>query len=222
MILNISKRSYKIKINNFMNRIKFFGVFAIAGLLALSAAQFHRVSAEQENNGSSSAISSQASGSSSGESESESGSLNSSALGNSQGSRNEGEGSQNGGTPSLSVNPANKIVINGASLVSNSGQSMSIKIFGFNLNLAITPSTVVAGVTQASASSTSPVSDMKTGDIIDVTGQIDSASGIVTVSQIRDETMRQQNDQNIQQQIQVLLEQLRKLQAQLNTQSGGQ
>ena len=204
-----------------MNRIKFFGVFAIAGLIALSAAQFNRVSAEQEG-GSSASASSQISGTGSGESESESGSLGVSSLGSSrEGSGSEGESSQNG-AKSFSINQGNRAVINGASLVSNSGQSMSATIFGISVNLAITSSTAVVGMAQLSATSTSSVSDMKTGDIIDVTGQIDPASGIVTVSQIRDETMQQQNNQNIQQQIQVLLEQLRRLQAQLNSQSGGQ
>lgn len=201
-----------------MNRIKFLGIFAIAGLIVLNAAQFYRAHAEQEN-GSGASVSSQGLSNAGGESENSGTTLGSSQeSGNSSG---EGENSQTGGT-SLSISASNRIVINGSSLVSNSGQSMTVKTFGLNFNLLITSSTVVIGAAQMSSTSTSSISDMKTGDIIDVTGQIDATSGTVTVSQIKDETMQQQNAQNIQQQIQALLDQLHKLQAQLNSQSGGQ
>ncbi|HUX35544.1 MAG TPA: hypothetical protein VMV71_00760 [Candidatus Paceibacterota bacterium] len=204
-----------------MNRIKFLGIFAIAGLIALNASQFYRANAEQEGSAVGASVSASAQGLSNAGGESENSGTTLGSSQESSGSSSEGQNSQSGGT-SLSISASNRVVINGSSLVSNSGQSMTVKIFGLNFNLLITSATAVIGTAQTSATSTPSVSDMKTGDVIDITGQVDATSGNITVSQIRDETMQQQNVQNIQQQIQALLDQLHKLQAQLNTQSVGQ
>lgn len=201
-----------------MNRIKLFGVFVIAGLVMLSAAQFYRANAKQESSHGA-AVSAQESGDGETESEGTGNVLHNSDLGNGgESSASEGENSQNG--PSLAVNPSGNVVVNGASLVSNSGQSLVVKIFGLNLNIAITSSTSLVGVIQTSASSTSSISDMNAGDVVDVKGKIDAGSGIIAADQVRDQTMQQQNVQSIQQQIQSLLQQLQKLQAQLNMRGG--
>ncbi len=199
------------KINYFMNRIKLSAVILVVlGLAVLNVVRFN--SAKADDTSGQSVIGGQ--GTASGQ---ESG--NSTENG---GIASMGENSQNG--PSLSVDSTDKVVMTGASLVSNSGQSLTVKIFGLDLNLAITSSTSLVGMVQMSASSTSSISDMKAGDVIDAAGQIDAGSGIITVDQLRDETMQQQNVQSIQQQIQALLAQLKLLQEQLNMQpqqSGG-
>lgn len=202
-----------------MKHIKILAAFlAVAGLVFLSAAQLHPAKADDRNgNG---ATMSRGSGDNETESENGGNAFNGFASGNSGenngGSGGEGENSQSG--PSLVINPANKVVVNGATLVSNSGQSLVIKIFSLNLNAAITSSTSFLGTLAA----TSTAASMKTGDVIDLTGQIDANSGIIAVDRIRDETLQQQNVQNIQQQIQALLQQLKALQEQLNMkQSGG-
>lgn len=197
-----------------MKYTKFFAVFlAVAGLMVLGLVRPHLVRADD--GGGDGATISQGLGSGETESGNKGSSLNNSENGSSgENNGNSGEGdSQNG--QSFTINAANKVVANGASLVSNSGQSLVIRTFGLNLNLAITPSTSLIGAAQAS---TSTIADMKAGDVIDLTGQIDPSSGLITVAQIRDETMQQQNMQSIQQQIQALLQQVKQLQDQLKLQ----
>jgi hypothetical protein len=207
-----------------MNKIKLLGVvFVVASLAVFGFSQFHFVSADQENN--------QGNGNSTSSSESESfSSVNGNGIGSivrtmTPGNSGENNGeditqagmnSQNG--TSFSVSSSGNVSINGASIVSNSGSSLSVKIFGLNLNLVVVASTALVG--QASASSTLSVANMNVGDIVDARGQIDSNSGIISISQILDRNMNQQNIQNIQQQSQSLLNQLNQLRNQLTLQTG--
>ncbi len=209
------KRSAIIN-NHIMKYTKLFAVFlAVAGLVILGTVQSRLVKADD--NSGNGTITSQGLGGS--ESESSSSSiLNSSDNGTSgENSANVGgENSQAG--QSFTINANDKVVANGTSLVSNSGQSLVIKAFGVDFNLMTTSSTSLIGMVQTS---TSTIANMKTGDVIDITGQIDPNSGLITVTQIRDETMQQQNTQSIQQQIQTLLLQVKQLEDQLKSQQLG-
>ncbi len=196
-----------------MKNIKLLGVsLAVLALAVWGGVQSHPAKAD-DNNGGNGAAMSQESGNSGN-------ALNSSDTGGSGDNNGTGGGensSANG--PSLAVNASDKIVANGASLVSISGQSLAVKLFGLDLNLTVTSSTTFLGAAQ---SSTSTIADMKTGDVVDFTGQIDPASGLVSATQVKDETMQQQNIQSIQQQIQALLQELQQLQSRLNqNQQGG-
>ncbi len=193
----------------------FVAIIAVAGLIVFGVFQFHSVKAESED---SSQIPTKQNPFTNGQqilpmmtgNNGESGNKNNNNF-NTEGPQLEGKIPQGG--PSLTINSAQRAMINGASLVSNSGQSLTVSIFGLNLNLAITSSTVLLGTASTASSS---IADMKTGDSIDATGQIDATSGIITVKQMRDRNMQQLNIQSIQQQIQMLLEQIKKLQAQLH------
>ncbi len=122
--------------------------------------------------------------------------------------------------PLLSIKPQGDIRIQNAALLSNSGQSLQLKSFGLNLTVGLTSSTELIGVI-ANASGSSSFSDMKTGDVIDVWGTIDSNSGLITAEKIRDDSLRQQGIDALRQQIESLLQQLRQLQEQLRVKQGG-
>lgn len=114
------------------------------------------------------------------------------------------------GNAMFSIQPNGNVTIGNASLVSMSGQTLNVKVFGLGLTVNTTTSTKIVGVDN-SATSTA----MQAGDLLDIKGSIDSNSGVITASAVRDRSREAQNNQGILQKIQALFEQIKQLQEQL-------
>lgn len=114
------------------------------------------------------------------------------------------------GNTMFSIQPNGNVTIGNASLVSMSGETLNVKVFGLSLTVNTTTSTKIVGVDN-SATSTA----MQAGDLLDIKGSIDSNSGVVTASTVRDRSREAQNNQGILQKIQALFEQIKQLQEQL-------
>jgi len=133
-------------------------------------------------------------------------------------SHNGEQGDENALSPHVVINSDGTIIVNGASYVSTTNQTIVVKVFGLNLNVNTTSSTQFLGFM---AGTTNPLSQIVAGDTVDVKGTIDSSSGVITATWVRDETQQQKNIQSLQQQINALLEQLKNLEAQIRAQGGG-
>lgn len=189
----------------------FLAILMATGLWHLSALADDQGGGDQSN---SQGTSLTATHGDSGGSESENGSGSKDSGSQASGGESEQESNGNsssGSAASLSVGNSGETSLNGAKLVSVSGQNLSVTVFGLPITVSVASSTTqFTGVSSAS--------DLATGDILSIKGSIDSATGIVAASEVRDESQRLQQISSIQAQIQALLDEIHKLQAQVSGQ----
>lgn len=119
------------------------------------------------------------------------------------------EKSSEGSKLGLSINQSGAVQFSGAKFVSLSGSSVSVTVSGLPLTINTNSSTQIVGV--------AGLSDIASGDILSGKGTIDSSNGVITASLLRDESQSSVKIADLEKQIQSLLEQLRKLQAQFNS-----
>lgn len=115
-----------------------------------------------------------------------------------------------GARSTLTINGNDMVQLNRGKVVSVSGQTLSVSVFGLTLTVTASASTTLAGVAD--------IAHINVGDTVSVKGIIDPASGVIAAMVIRDESQNQQLIDSIRQQIQTLLDQLRKLQQQAGNQ----
>ncbi|MGB3922128.1 MAG: hypothetical protein WBL19_02525 [Minisyncoccia bacterium] len=107
----------------------------------------------------------------------------------------------------FSINPSGAVQFGGAKFVSLSGANVAVTIYGLPLTLVTSSSTQLVGV--------SSLADMKAGDVLSGKGQINESAGTITALHIRDESQTSSRIADLERQIQVLLEQLKRLQAEV-------
>lgn len=105
----------------------------------------------------------------------------------------------------FSINQSGAVQFGGAKFVSLSGSNVSVTVSGLSLTLVTNSSTQIIGV--------SNLSDIASGDILSGKGNIDQSTGVITLAILRDESRSSLMIADLERQIQSLLEQLRKLQA---------
>ncbi|OGY22039.1 MAG: hypothetical protein A2126_01495 [Candidatus Woykebacteria bacterium GWB1_45_5] len=113
--------------------------------------------------------------------------------------------SPEGSRISLSVDQSGSVKFGGAKFVSLSDLSISVTVSGLPLILVTNSSTQIVGV--------SDLGSINSGDILSGKGSIDQSTGVITLSLLRDESQSSIKIADLEKQIQALLEQLRKLQA---------
>jgi len=118
------------------------------------------------------------------------------------------------GSLSLSITPNGKVDIRGAKVTSISGNNLTISIFGLSLNATFSSSTNLISAPDSN------LSQIKIGDVLQIKGTIDSSSGIISVNQVRDESLVSANISSIRARIQALIQELLKLQAQYGLPQG--
>jgi len=118
------------------------------------------------------------------------------------------------GSLSLSITPNGKVDIRGAKVTSISGNNLTISIFGLSLNATFSSSTNLISAPDSN------LSQIKIGDVLQIKGIIDSSSGIISVNQVRDESLVSANISSIRARIQALIQELLKLQAQYGLPQG--
>ncbi len=121
--------------------------------------------------------------------------------------KSENRGSSEVSKVGFSINPSGGVQFGGAKFVSLSGSNVSITIYGLPLTLSTNSSTQLVGVAS--------LGDMKAGDILSGKGQIDESSGMIMALHIRDESQTSSRIADLEKQIQALLEQLKRLQAEV-------
>ncbi len=121
--------------------------------------------------------------------------------------KSENKAMHEGSKVGFSINPSGTVQFSGAKFVSLSGSNVAITIYGLPLTLVTNSSTQIVGVAS--------LADMKSGDILSGKGQIDEASGGITALHIRDESQTSSRIAELEKQIQSLLEQLKRLQAEV-------
>ncbi len=114
-----------------------------------------------------------------------------------------------GTQPQLSITSSASVRLKGAKVISLSGSNLSVTVFGLPINITTLASTTTQFIGVAD------IAHVAIGDTLSVNGTIDQNSGIVTASKIQDESQRQKTIDSIKQQIQMLLDQIRALQAQI-------
>lgn len=110
---------------------------------------------------------------------------------------------QKQGGPALIIKEEGFTEIMKAKLVSVSGSTLSVTIFGIPLSISTSASTRFLGVTDASK--------MAVGHLLDIRGKTDSSTGIITATDVHDISQKDQSIASLEQQIQALMEQLKKL-----------
>ena len=119
----------------------------------------------------------------------------------------ENKAAYEGSKVGFSINPSGAVQFGGAKFVSLSGSNISITIYGLPLTLVTNSSTQLVGVTN--------LGDMKSGDILSGKAQVDQSSGVIMALHVRDESQTSSRIADLEKQIQILLEQLKKLQAEV-------
>ena len=127
------------------------------------------------------------------------------------GGETEGESGSLGGAAKLSIEGLGVTQASGAHVTSVSGNALTVSVFGVSLNLSVSSTTQMVGVTA--------LSDVAVGDTVTIKGTIDQATGVVAASLVQDETQKQSMITSIQQQIQALLAQLQQLQLEVSGQA---
>lgn len=124
------------------------------------------------------------------------------------------ESQSNGGTL-LSIESRGKADIKGATVTAVSGSNLSVSVFGLSLAVAVNASS-----TSLIGAGSADVSSIKTGDVVDVTGQINASTGVIAAETIKDQTLQSQATQDIMTKIKALLQEIQALKAQLGSQNG--
>ncbi len=109
----------------------------------------------------------------------------------------------------IEVSASGETQLKGAKLVSISGTSISITVFGLPITVTTASSTRFVGAADTSG--------LIVGDTLSIKGIISQTTGVVTASVVQDESQRQNMLNGIQQQIQALLEQVRQLREKIKT-----
>ena len=109
----------------------------------------------------------------------------------------------------LSIDQSGSVKFGGAKFISLSGSNVSVTISGLPLTLVTNSNTQIIGVTS--------IGNINPDDILSGKGIIDQSTGTITLSLLRDESQSSVMITDLEKQIQSLLDQLRKLQAQFNS-----
>ncbi len=114
---------------------------------------------------------------------------------------NEGIGDDKNGT-SFGIKPSGEVMIQKGKVTASSGSSVTVTVLGF-------PITVGIGASSTIQNGTSTV--FAVGDSLDIRGVIDPATGAITARMIKSDAANNQAVQSLKDQIQKLMEQLKKL-----------
>ncbi len=106
---------------------------------------------------------------------------------------------------SLSINQNGDVQFGGGKVVSVNGSTLNITVSGLPLSISTNSSTQIMGV--------SALSNMVAGDTVSGKGTINSSTGVITATIIKNESQNAQKITDLENQIKVLMEQLKKLQA---------
>lgn len=129
---------------------------------------------------------------------------------------------------SISVNPEGDVRLTGAEVTALPGTQITVKLWGWNFTVDRSNAQIIGRVnlptTVAPTNmevSTVPGADINVGDKLLIRGTVNSATGVVTASWIRNLSLQQRGVADIQGRINQLLQLLQQLQAQLRARTGG-
>lgn len=127
---------------------------------------------------------------------------------------------------SISVNPQGDVRLTSAEITAISGPQITVKLWGWNFTVDRSNARIVGRINLPSIASESPSTvtssaDLNVGDRLLVKGTVNSSTGIVAASWIKNISLQQQGITDIQGRINQLLKLIQELQAQIRARTGG-
>lgn len=126
---------------------------------------------------------------------------------------------------SIAVNPQGDVRLTGAEVTAVSGNQLTVKLWGWNLTVDRTNAQIIGKVniqeiTGQSTSTATSTAEINVGDKLLVKGTVNSTTGVVTASWIKNLSLQQQGIADIQSRISQLLQLIQQLQARLRAGTG--
>ena len=118
--------------------------------------------------------------------------------------------------PALTINPNGKTLITAGEVSAVNWPNVTVKVWGINLAVKITDTTVLIGK-QGTATSTTATTTAQAsvGDKVDVLGEINKSTGEITAKHFKNRSRASQEVGDLEKRIQDLLRQIETLRAQL-------
>jgi len=129
---------------------------------------------------------------------------------------------------SILVNPDGDVRLTGAEVTAISGPQITVKLWGWNFTVDHSNARIIGRINlpampaiDAAATPTAPSANFNIGDKLMVKGTVNSSTGVIAASWVRNLSLQHQGVADIQGRINQLLQLLQQLQAQLRARAGG-